>query len=63
MREHDAHGTAIRDAIAHADLELARREARVLADLKIEGDIDPTWRKKLDAMNAAASRLADEPRR
>jgi mono/diheme cytochrome c family protein len=57
MHEHDKHGTAIRDAITRADLETARREAKILADLRVEG-MDPPWRKKLDAMNEAAARVA-----
>lgn len=59
MHDHDKHGAALRDAIARADLDAARREAKVLSDLRIEGPIDPTWRRRLDAMNAAASRLVE----
>lgn len=59
MREHDVHGAALRDAIARADLAAARREAKFLADLRLGGGIEPTWRRKLDAMNAAAAQVAD----
>lgn len=59
MRDHDEHGVALRDAIARADLDSARREAKVLADLRIEGPVDPTWRRKLDAMNQAAARVLE----
>lgn len=58
MRDHDRHGTAMRDAVARGDLDAARREAKVLAELRIDGGIEPTWRKNLDAMNAAAARVA-----
>ena len=58
MHEHDAHGVAMRDAVAHADLDAARREATVLAELRVEGVADPAWRAQLGAMNAAAGRVA-----
>jgi mono/diheme cytochrome c family protein len=35
-----------------------RRSAKVLAELRIEGPLDPTWRTHLAAMNAAAGRVA-----
>ncbi len=58
MHGHDVHGAAMRDAVARGDVDVARREAKILAELRIEGDIDPTWRKHLGAMNAAAARVA-----
>lgn len=57
MREHDRHGAALRDAIARGDLDGAHREAKVLADWRIEGTIDATWRKNLNAMNFAAAHV------
>lgn len=59
MRDHDAHGAAVRDAVARADLDAARREARALADLRIEGELVPTWRTELEAMNASAARIVE----
>jgi mono/diheme cytochrome c family protein len=59
MRDHDVHGAAMRDAVARADLDAARREGMALATLRLDGEIDPTWRRKLDAMNAAAARVAE----
>jgi cytochrome c553 len=53
------HGSAMRDAVARAELEQAKREATILADLRLEGAVDPTWKQKLDAMNAAAGRVAE----
>jgi cytochrome c553 len=58
MRDHDVHGAALRDAIERADLDTAHREAEMLAALRLGGGIEPTWRQKLDAMNAAAARVA-----
>jgi mono/diheme cytochrome c family protein len=59
MHDHDAHGAAMRDAVARADLDATWREAKSLAELRIDGGIEPTWRKNLDAMNAAAARVAE----
>ena len=58
MHEHDVRGAAMRDAVARADLEVARREATVLAALRVEGVADPAWRARLEAMNVAAARVA-----
>ena len=58
MRDHDLHGAAMRNAVARADLEAARREATTLAELRLAGGIEPPWRRQLDAMNAAAARVA-----
>ena len=59
MRDHDRQGLAIRGAVARGDLEGARREAAVLAQLPVAGPIDPAWKEKLDAMDAAARHVAD----
>lgn len=59
MHDHDVHGAAMRDAVARGDLDAARREAKVLAELRIDGGVEPTWRKNLDAMNTAAARVAE----
>jgi mono/diheme cytochrome c family protein len=58
MRDHAAHAAAMRDAVTRADLDAAKREARTLAELHVEGGAEPAWRERLDAMNAAASRVA-----
>jgi hypothetical protein len=57
MHEHDVHGAAMRDAVARADLDGARREATVLAELRVDRAADPAWRARLDAMSAAAARV------
>ena len=59
MKDHDKHGLAIRDAVARGDLDGAKREAAGLALLPVEGPIDPAWKRKLDAMNVAAARIAN----
>ena len=56
MKEHTIHGVTMRDAVARGDLEAAKVAARALADLPIEGDLDPARRQKLDAMSTAAQR-------
>jgi hypothetical protein len=57
MRDHAARAAAMRDAVTRADLDAAKREARTLAELHVEGGAEPAWRERLDAMNAAASRV------
>lgn len=59
MRDHDVHGAAMRNAVARADFEAARREAKALAELRLGGGIEPPWHKQLDAMNAAAARVVE----
>ncbi len=59
MPAHDARGNAVRDAVARADLEAARREAKALAELRVEGAVDTAWQSRLDAMRTAASRIAN----
>lgn len=59
MKDHEKHGTAIRDAVARGDLAEATREAAVLASLPVGGPIDQSWRIKLEAMTAAAMRLSN----
>jgi len=61
MADHEKHGAALRDAVARGDLDGTRREANVLADLAADGSLDPAWRQKLDAMTAAADRIAKAP--
>jgi hypothetical protein len=58
MRDHAAHAAAMRDAVTRADLDAAKREAKTLADLRVEGGAAPAWRERLAAMNVAASRVA-----
>jgi len=58
MKDHEKHGAAMRDAVARGELDAAKHEARILAGIHLEGSIDAAWRKKLEAMNAAASRVA-----
>jgi mono/diheme cytochrome c family protein len=58
MRGHAAHGAAVRDAVARADFDVARAEAKALAELAVDTGLAPALRKDLDAMNAAAARVA-----
>lgn len=57
MRDHELRGAALRDAVARADLVAVRREAQFLAEMRLAGGVEPTWRRKLDAMNEAAARV------
>ena len=58
MKDHETHGEAVRDALARGDLEQAKREAAVLARLRLQGHLDEEWKEKLDAMNVAAAGCA-----
>jgi hypothetical protein len=44
MQDHERHGVALRDAVERGDLADARREAKVLADLRLAAGDDPEWR-------------------
>jgi mono/diheme cytochrome c family protein len=59
MQQHEKHAALLRDSVARGDLASARREARVLADLKLDASADRSWTDPLTAMNAAAAQLAD----
>jgi hypothetical protein len=59
MEDHEKHGAAMRDAVARGDLEGAHREASLLANLRFDRGIDPTWRQKLDSMTTAAANVAN----
>jgi mono/diheme cytochrome c family protein len=59
MHEHDAHGAAMRDAVAAANLSEARREAKTLADLRIDDKMDAVWQGELAAMSVAAQRVVE----
>jgi hypothetical protein len=58
MKDHARQSAAIQDAIAKGDLERAKREAAILAALPHEAAITTPWNGKLDAMTAAAWRVA-----
>jgi hypothetical protein len=58
MHDHAAHGAAMRDAVARADLEAARREAASLASLRSEVGGESFWGWELGAMRLAARELA-----
>jgi len=57
MQGHSAYGNAARDAVARADLEVARAAAKKLAELRPEAGLAPALSKDLDAMNVAAARV------
>jgi hypothetical protein len=58
MRDHDAHGAAMRDAVARADLAAAKREARALTEIRVDGLVGAEGGEALEAMRAAATSLA-----
>lgn len=58
MQGHAAYGSAARDAVARADLDVARAAATKLAELRPEAGLAPALSKDLDAMNVAAARVA-----
>jgi hypothetical protein len=59
MNDHDARGAAIRDAVARGDLEGAKREARAIASLRVDGMVDEPLQKRLEETRAAAARLTN----
>jgi mono/diheme cytochrome c family protein len=58
MQGHERHGDAMRDAVARGDLDEAKAEAKLLAELRIEGPTGKLWKQMFDAMRAAAARSA-----
>jgi cytochrome c553 len=48
----------MRDAVARGALEEAKGEARLLAELRVEGPPGPTWKQLFDGMTAAAATMA-----
>ena len=58
MHDHASHGRTMRDAVAHADLDLARQQAKALEETRIDDSAEPVWHDKLEAMHAAAARVA-----
>jgi mono/diheme cytochrome c family protein len=57
MRDHAAHGAALRDAVVRADLGVARAEAASLAETPIASGSGPLWRQRAEAMSDAAERV------
>ncbi len=57
MRDHDAHGAALRDAVARADLIAARREAHALREVGVDGIALAEGGEALEALHLAAARL------
>lgn len=57
MRDHDAHGAALRDAVARADLIAARREAHALREVGVDGIAPAEGGEALEALHLAAGRL------
>ena len=58
MRGHETHGRAMRDAVERGDLDVAKVEAKALANLPVDGPIDGVWRPMLDGMKIAAGQMA-----
>ncbi len=58
MQGHERHGDAMRDAVERGDLDGAKTEAKLLAELGIEGPTGKLWKQLFDAMKAAAGRSA-----
>lgn len=56
MKDHEKHGEAMRDAVARGNLNGAKAEAQLLAELQLEGPTSGLWKDMLDAMKAAAAR-------
>lgn len=58
MQGHDKHGDAIRDALVRGDLDGAKGEAKLLAELRVVGPTSQLFRHLLDAMKDAAARAS-----
>ena len=58
MQGHERLGDAMRDALARGDLDEAKGEAKLLAELRIDVPGSQLWRRMLDATKAAAARVA-----
>ena len=58
MQGHDKHGDAMRDAMARGDLDGAKGEAKLLAELRVVGPPSGLFQHLLDAMKAAAARAS-----
>ena len=58
MHGHDKHGDAMRDAMARGDLDGAKGEANVLAELRVAGPTSGLFRHLLDAMKDAAAQAS-----
>jgi hypothetical protein len=58
MQGHDKHGDAMRDAMVRGDLDGARGEAKVLAEMRVAGPTSGLFRHLLGAMKDAAAQAA-----
>ena len=58
MQGHDKHGDAMRDAMVRGDLDGAKAEAKLLAELRLAGPTSGLFRHLLDAMKDAAARAS-----
>jgi hypothetical protein len=58
MHGHDRHGDAMRDAMVRGDLDGAKAEAKVLAEMRVAGPTSGLFRHLLAAMKDAAARAA-----
>ena len=48
MQGHERHGDAMRDAVTRGDLDEAKVEAKLLADLRIEGPTGELWKRTFE---------------
>jgi cytochrome c553 len=55
LQGHDKHGDAMRDAVVRGDLDGAKREAKLLTELRVVGPTSGLFGHQLDAMKDAAA--------
>jgi hypothetical protein len=58
MQGHEKHGDAMRDAMVRGDLDGAKAEAKLRAELRLAGPTSGLFRHLLDAMKDAAARAS-----
>ena len=58
MQGHEKQGDAMRDAVARGDLDGAKTDAKLLAELRMDGPRRGLWKQMLDAMKAASAQSA-----
>jgi hypothetical protein len=58
MQGHDKHGDAMRDAMVRGDLDGAKGEAKLLAEMRLTGPVSGLFQHLLDSMKDAAARAS-----